>query len=200
MQRYESIERYRGARHWLDETIAFIEAARPYIPEAVFPDQNADMWLGQLLAYQSLFCERCGTCCVIDVLGLEFFAVDEEFQRVCGICHDELVPRHRAIRRLARLRAFAQEHPDLMAGVIVEAQQRWNLEDYKIQLKLGVDEIGIVRLALCHRPRTGHEAEDKEKIAAISGCTQERLQRTLFELPEESPVTTPVTDEIIVPF
>lgn len=158
------------------------------------------MWLGQLLAYQSGFCERCGTCLVRDMLGFEAFAVDEEFQRICGICYDELAPHHRAMRRLSRLRAFAQEHPDLMAGVIVEAQQRWNLDDYNIQWKLGVDEIGVLRLALCHRPRAGHEAADKEKIAAIAGCTQEQLQRILFELPEESPVTIPVTDGIIVPF
>jgi hypothetical protein len=200
MQRRESIERYRGARFWLDEAIAFIEAASPYVPAAVYPKQNADMWLGQLLAYQSGFCERCGTCLVRDMLGWEAFAVNEEFRRVCGICHDELVQHVPVMRRFSRLRAFAQEHPELMAGVIVEAQQRWKLDDYRLPWKLGVDEVGVLRLALCHRPRAGHEAEDKEKIAAIAGCTPQQLQHILFELPQENLVATPVTEEIIIPF
>ena len=80
-------------------------------------------------------------------------------------------------RRLARLAVYAQDHPDRCAGLIVETQRRLHMDDWQLECYLGIDEIGVARLALCPRPRPDHEAADIATLARIAGCSEAQLRR-----------------------
>jgi hypothetical protein len=193
MEQSEWIERYRGARAWLDELIAFVEAIGPEVASTVRAQDDYDSWIGQLRAYQWVCCERCGAVLAEDVLGAEAFSIGD-FQRVCGVCHDELSgPCPNSMRRLARLTVYAAEHPDLLVGLLVEAQRRHRLDDRALEWRLGLHASGVLRLALCQRPRVGSEDGDLAAIAAAVGCPSEELRRLFAEAPEGEPAMATAT-------
>jgi hypothetical protein len=77
-------------------------------------------------------CERCGAVLAADVLGPAAYAA-APFARVCGVCYAELLPHDQRWRRHARLVAYVAERPDLLAGLLVEAQSRLQLDDWHVE-------------------------------------------------------------------
>jgi hypothetical protein len=171
-----AIECYAQARAWLDELAAIVRSARDMLPtgSSVFEGRDVDVWLGELAAYQQITCQRCGVVLSADVLGPAAYAVPP-FARICGDCYSDCAPEGAPWRCHARLAAYAAERPDLFAGLLVDAQTRLGLDDWHVERALGLDGVGIIRLALCPRPRPGQEEADLAHLAASVGVKVERL-------------------------
>jgi hypothetical protein len=183
---------YQSIRRLLNQLVSFAEAACDELgPESPLVAQYHDKrWVAQLQDVQRLLCERCGERFDSDVLGSEAYAVDA-FQRACAACYAELGRSiGRPMQRLARLAAFAQEHPELMAGSIVQAQRRRQLADPELQHWLGIDATGVLRLALCPQPSVDNPESDIATIAACTGCTTATVRAIL----EESSTSRIATD------
>jgi hypothetical protein len=175
------IQRYSALREWFDTLVGFVEAARQELAQdsPVLARYGYDNWMGQLRAYQQVCCQRCGAFLSADALGLGAYAV-VPFARVCGGCYDELTRgRSDNRRRLARLTAYAQEHPQLFVGLLVAAQQRLQLDDWELECALELDAVGVLRLALAQRPRPDYGAEDIAIIAHGAACDPTALDRLL---------------------
>ena len=105
--------------------------------------------------------------------------------RVCGRCYDDLTRTSATVqRRLARLAVYAHEHSDLCAGLIVDTQRRLHMNDWQLDFYLGLDDLGVAHLALCQRPRPGHEAADIAMLATIAGCSEAQLSRLFTDEPQ----------------
>ena len=176
------VARYAPARQWLDELAAIVRAVRDTLPpeSSVFGKRDIDAWLGELAAYQQITCQCCGAVLTADVLGPAGYAVTP-FARICRDCYGDCPPEGEPWRRHARLAAYAAERPDLLAGLLVDAQTRLGLDDWHIERALGLDSAGILRLALCPRPRVGREEADLARIAASTEVEIERLRPVLRE-------------------
>lgn len=189
---------YHGIRRLLSQLAAFAEAACHELgPESPLVSQFREKrWMAQVQDVQRLCCERCGARFDDDLLGSEAYAV-HAFQRICAACYAELVRSvGRPTRRLARLTAFAQEHPELMANYIVQAQRRRQLTDPELQHWLGINAIGVLRLALCRQPRPDYTDEDIAALAASAGCTTTVLRAILAESGHAAVATSPTNEPI----
>jgi hypothetical protein len=176
------VARYAPARQWLDELAAIVRVVRDAMPPDpyVFGKRDVDAWLGELAAYQWITCQCCGVVLSADVLGPAAYAVPA-FVRICGECYSDCAPDASSWRRHARLAAYASDRPDLLAGLLVNAQTRLDLDDWHIERTFGLDSAGLLRLALCPRPRVGREEADLARIAASVEVEIERLRPVLSE-------------------
>ena len=184
--RHDLIQRYGGARDYLDQLIAFAKAARQELAPAstLVAQYDYDCWMAEIKSYQQFACQRCGTFVLADPFGPGAYMV-EHYTRVCGRCYDELTCTSSTVqRRLARLAVYAHEHPDLCAGLIVDTQRRLHMNDWQLDFYLGLDDIGVARLALCPRPRPGHEDADIATLATIAGCSEAQLHRLFTNAPQ----------------
>jgi len=208
--RRELIQRYGGAREYLDQLIAFAEAVRIELASdsPLLAQYDYECWMAEIKSYQQFACQRCGTFVLADPFGPGAYMV-EQYTRVCDMCYDELSSTSSTMqRRLARLAVYAHDHPDCCAGLIVDTQRRLQMNDWQLDSYLGLDDIGVARLALCPRPRPGHEAVDIATLATIAGCSEAQLQRLFADevqvgasaLPGERPAPRPFrldTDEAL---
>lgn len=184
--RRELILRYSGARDYLNRLITFAEAARSELaPDSqLLAQYDYECWIAEIKSYQQFACQRCGTFVLADPFGPGAYMV-EQYTRVCGMCYDELTRSSSTVqRRLARLAVYAHDHPDRCAGLIVDTQRRLDLSDWQLDSYLGLDDIGVARLALCPRPRPGHEAADIATLATIAGCSEAQLRRLFTDEPQ----------------
>jgi len=184
--RHELIQRYGGAREYLDQLIAFAEAARQDLgPDSpLLAQYDYACWMAEIMSYQQFSCQRCGTFVSADPFGPGAYMV-EPSTRVCGMCYDELSSTSSTVqRRLARLAVYAHEHPDRCAGLIVDTQRRLHMDDWHLDFYLGLDDLGVTRLALCQRPRPGHEDTDIAMLATIAGCSEAQLRRLFTDEPQ----------------
>lgn len=182
----EHVHRYSGLREWFDQLVSFAEAARQeLLPDSpLLAQYDYENWMGQLQAYQHVCCQRCGAFLSADALGLGAYAF-EAFARICGACYDELAcVQPGGLRRLARLTAYAQEQPHLFVGLLVTAQERLQLDDWKLESYLGLDAPGVIRLALTPLPGAGHSEADIAMCARIAGCDVDVLHRLLTAIHE----------------
>jgi hypothetical protein len=114
-------------------------------------------------------CSQCGRQLLYGLLGYEWFPHGPA-ERLCPQCYaplqfqEDLGPRH------AQLIALSREHPHLMATVLGAVLGQSELHDFRLVQDLGLDDLGFTRLALCARPRPGHEIEDIARLADIAGC------------------------------
>jgi hypothetical protein len=183
--RYDHIQRYSGVRSYLDQLIAFVEAARNELApdSSLLTRYDYDCWMAEITSYQQFSCERCGSFVSAEPFGPGAYTV-EEYSRVCDQCYDELTSTSATVqRRFARLAVYAEDHPELCAGLIVEMQLRLGLNDWQLEHELDLDDIGVARLALCPRPRPGHEDTDIATIATIAGTSTEQLRRLFADEP-----------------
>jgi len=179
----EHVHRYSGLREWFDQLVSFAEAAQQgLLPDSpLLAQYDYENWMGQLQAYQHVCCQRCGAFLSPDALGLGAYAL-EPFARICGTCYDELTEGQSGIRRrLARLTAYAQEQPQLCVSLLVAAQERLQLDDWALERHLGVNRVGVLRLALAPLPHPDREDEDIDRIAREIGGDMDVL-RHLFIL------------------
>jgi hypothetical protein len=140
--------------------------------------------MAEIWSYQQFSCQRCGTFVSADPFGSGAYMV-KPHTRVCGMCYDELTRTNSTVqRRLARLAVYAHEHPDLCAGLIVDTQRRLHMNDWQLDFYLGLDDIGVARLALCQQPRQGHEDADIAMLATIAGCSEAQLRRLFTDEPQ----------------
>ncbi len=74
--------------------------------------------------------------------------------------------------------------------------ERRKVADWALEHELGVDEGGLLRLALSPRPRPDHADDDIALLVAATGCEEAALRRILAEDREaESRATSaPVVD------
>lgn len=183
--RHELVLRYGGAREYLDQLIAFAEAARnEFAPDSpLLAQYDYECWMAEIKSYQQFACQRCGMFVSADPFGPGAYMV-EHYWRVCDMCYDELTRTSTTVqRRLARLAVYAHDHPDRCAELIVETQRRLQMNDWQLECYLGLDDIGVARLALCPRPRPGDEAADVARLATIAGCSEEQLRRLFTDEP-----------------
>jgi hypothetical protein len=181
--RRELILRYSGAREYLDQLVAFAEAARNELtPDSpLLAEYDYECWMAEIKYYQQFACQRCGTFVLADPFGLGAYMV-EQYTRVCDTCYDELSSTSTTVQhRLARLAVYALDHPDHCAGLIVDTQRRLQMNDWQLESYLGLDDIDVARLALCPRPHPGHEAADIAMLARIVDCSEAQLQRLFAE-------------------
>jgi hypothetical protein len=184
--RHELIQRYGGVREYLDQLIAFAEAARNELaPDSpLLAQYDYDCWMAEIRSYQQFSCQRCGTFVSADPFGPGAYMV-EQYTRVCDMCYDELTRTSSTVqRRLARLAVYAHDHPDRCAGLIVDTQRRLHMNDWQLDFYLELDDIGVARLALCPRPRPGYEAADIAMLATIAGCSEAQLRRLYTDAPQ----------------
>ncbi len=170
----DHIRQYSGARAYLDQLVAFAEAAQ----NELAPDSplgiNTAGWLAEIQSYQQFACQRCGTFVSSDPFGAGAYSVEDD-ARVCAVCYEALTRTRTGIQhRCARLAVYAQDHPELCAGLIVAFQRRHNLDDWQLDQTLGLDELTISRLALCPRPRP--DTTDLADLARVLGCVKIQLQ------------------------
>jgi hypothetical protein len=152
-----------------------------------------DMWITELEYALQIYCERCGRQLDYDLLGIEAYAT-KTGAHLCRPCYDKGT-RSRDTGwigyRGARLAAHGATHPDLLAGVLARAMERRKCADWALEHELGVDESGLLRLALSPRPRSDHAGEDIAVLIAATGCREAALRRILKEEREaESEVTS----------
>ena len=104
-----------------------------------------------------------------------------------------------AFYRGARLAAHGATHPDLLAGMLARAMERRKCADWALEHELGVDEGGLLRLALSSRPRSDHAGEDIAVLIAATGCREAALRQILEEdraaTPEVVTVSSPASNE-----
>ncbi len=184
--RHDLIQRYGGVREYLDQLIAFAEAARNELAldSPLLTQYDYECWMAEIRSYQQFSCQRCGTFVSAEPFGPGAYMV-ESSTRVCGMCYDELTRTSPSVqRRLARLAVYAHEHPDLCAGLIVETQCRLHMNDWQLECYLGLDDLGVARLALCQRPRPGHENADIATLATMVGCSEAQLRRLFTDEPQ----------------
>src|SRR6266508_4597485 len=82
--RHELIQRYGGAREYLDQLIAFAEAARQDLgPDSpLLAQYDYACWMAEIMSYQQFSCQRCGTFVSADPFGPGASMV-EPSTRVC---------------------------------------------------------------------------------------------------------------------
>ncbi len=200
--RHDLIQRYGGVREYLDQLIAFAEAARKDLaPDSpLLTRYDYDCWMAEIVSYQQFSCQRCGTFVSAEPFGSGAYMV-EHYTRVCGMCYDELTRTSSTVqRRLARLAVYAHEHPALCAGLIVDTQRRLHMNDWQLDFYLGLDDIGVARLALCQRPRPGHEDADIATLATIAGCSEAQLRRLFTDVPQVGADALPIERPAPRPF
>jgi hypothetical protein len=187
-------ESYLTIRAGLVQLTRFVRAIEQQVGRdahlAVRPDY--DLWITELEYALQIYCERCGRQLNYDLIGIEAYAT-KSGTCLCRPCYDT-VTRNRDIAwigyRGARLAAHGATHPDLLAGVLARAMERRKCADWALEHELGVDESGLLRLALSSRPRPDHIGEDIALLIAATGCREAALRRILDEEREaESEVT-----------
>jgi hypothetical protein len=109
----------------------------------------------------------CGRFLGYDLLGFEAYAV-RPAERVCRPCCQRRGGP--AYLRLgpdgARLATYAAEHPEALAGILVEATRRTGrpLDFLAVDLGLDVRDGGLLRLALAPCPRADTLTQDLEVL------------------------------------
>lgn len=126
-------------------------------------------------------CDCCGLPLrVRDPLGQERFQIGQ-FTQACAHCFELLKTSYPDTpRRLARLKAFAAQQPDLLAPTVVAALERraWSIEECERALKL--DERRFLQLVLFQRPEAAEREQAVSIIAALLQCPQ-KILRALLE-------------------
>lgn len=104
----------------------------------------------EIQALERYMCHVCGVALPFDLAGIEAYYASEQYQYVCAACYQDLNPTEpTARRRLARLHVLAAERPDLVAAKLVVAQERLGLNDRDFDQYFQVDQVKLLRLALC---------------------------------------------------
>jgi len=142
-----------------------------------------DMWITELEYALQIYCEQCGRQLNYDLLGIEAYAT-EAGARLCRHCYDRAAHSRDTVSigyRGARLAAHGATHPEQLAGVLARAMERRNVADWALEHELGVDEGGLLRLALSPRPRPAQAGDDIALLVAATGCREAALRRLLEE-------------------
>jgi hypothetical protein len=148
---------------------------------AIRPDY--DLWITELEYALQIYCQQCGRQLNYDLLGIEAYATTVG-ARLCRLCYDHATHSRDTAAigyRGARLAAHGATHPDLLAGVLARAMERRNIADWALEHELGVNEGGLLRLALSPRPRPEQIDNDIALLAAATGCQEAALRRILEE-------------------
>jgi hypothetical protein len=187
-------------RAGLTQALAFIRAVEARIGSDTCQSIrfDYDIWRLDLEASLHAYCHACGRFLGYDLLGFEAYAV-RPAERLCRACCE----RHggSAYLRLgpdgARLVAYAAEHPEALAGILVEAVRRTGRPLGILALDLGLDtqDGSLLRLALapCPRPETlTQDLEVLEKAIRVDSAVLRELIRTAqLPAPEEPPDPDP---------
>ena len=148
---------------------------------AVRPDY--DLWITELEYALQIYCEQCGRQLDYDLIGIEAYAT-KAGAHLCRRCYDHATQSRDTPSigyRGARLAAHGATHPDCLAGVLARAMERRNVADWTLEHELGVDEGGLLRLALSPRPRPDYADEDIALLVGAIGCQEAALRRILEE-------------------
>jgi hypothetical protein len=148
---------------------------------AVRPDY--DLWITELEYALQIYCEQCGRQLDYDLIGIEAYAT-KAGARLCRRCYDHATQSRDSPSigyRGARLAAHGAAHPDLLAGVLARAMERRNIADWALEHALGVDEGGLLLLALSPQPRPDHTDDDIALLIAATGCQEAALRQILEE-------------------
>jgi hypothetical protein len=170
---------------------------------AVRPDY--DLWITELEYALQIYCEQCGRQLNYDLLGIEAYATTAG-ARLCRRCYDNATHSRDTAwigYRGARLAAHGATHPDCLAGVLARTMERRKVADWVLEHELGVDEGGLLRLALSPRPRPDFADDDIALLSAATGCQETALRRILAEDREaesqatsaSTPIATDTADE-----
>jgi XisI protein len=182
-ERLDYLQRYHLVRALLNRLVAYLELVRSELGQEtpLFAQHDYISLAAQAQTIKQWYCERCGARFVKDLLGPEAYAI-HSYHRICVACAIELVPwPEQSTRRMSRLMAYAMEHPDLLAGWLVQAQQRRHLTDAELEHWLGSTATGVLRLALSAQPRADSLEEDLIRIAADTGCSSLALRTIITE-------------------
>jgi len=186
---------YLAIRAGLVQFSRFVRAieqhAGPDVCLAVRPDY--DLWITELEYALQIYCEQCGRQLNYDLLGIEAYATTAG-ARLCRRCYDNATHSRDTSSigyRGARLAAHGATHPDLLVSVLARTMEWRNIADWALEHELGVDEGGLLRLALSPRPRPDHTDDDIALLVAATGCQEAALRRILGEDREvESQITS----------
>lgn len=164
-----------------------------------------DIWRLDLEASLQAYCHSCGRFLGYDLLGFEAYTL-RPAERLCRTCC-----QHRggpAYMRLgpdgARLAAYAAEHPEALAGILVEATRRTgrSLDFLAADLGLEVRNGGLLRLALAPCPRADTLTQDLQVLVAATGVDGAALRELLrtMQLPAPEEPANPDSDPERIPF
>ena len=180
-----AFDSYRTIRAGLVQFSRFVRAIEQQAGRdaclAVRPDY--DLWITELEYALQIYCEQCGRQLDYDLIGIEAYAT-KAGARLCRRCYDHATQSRDTASigyRGARLAAHGATHPDLLAGVLARAMERRNIADWALEHDLGVDEGGLLRLALSPRLRPDHTDEDIGLLVAATGCQEAALRQILEE-------------------
>lgn len=185
MANSSAFDSYRTIRAGLVQFSRFVRA----LEERVGRDtclairSDYDLWITELEYALQIYCEQWGRQLNYDLIGIEAYATSEG-ARLCCRCYDN--PTHSRDTawigyRGARLAAHGATHSDCLAGVLARAMERRKIADWALEHELGVDEGGLLRLALSPRPRPDYADEDIALLSAATGCEEAALRRILEE-------------------
>jgi hypothetical protein len=140
-----------------------------------------DLWITELEYALQIYCEQCGRQLNYDLIGIEAYATSEGV-RLCRRCYDNATHSRDTAwigYRGARLAAHGAAHPDCLANVLARTMERRNIADWALEHELGVDEGGLLRLALSPRPRPNQADDDIALLVAATGCEEAALRQIL---------------------
>lgn len=202
---HPSMNTFAEIRAGLTQALAFIRAVEARIgPEACQSIRfDYDIWRLELEASLQAYCQACGRFLGYDLLGLEAYAVHTA-ERLCRTCCERRGGS--TYLRLgpdgARLVAYAAEHPEALAGLLVEAVRRTRRPLSILADDLGLDILdgSLLRLALAPRPSPETLAQDLEVLVAatrVKGAALRELIRTAqLPAPEELPDPDPDPEQL----
>ncbi len=100
----DHIRQYSGARAYLDQLVAFAEAAQNELaPDLAIGDQYSRLAGTEIQSYQQFACQRSGTFVSSDPFGAGAYSVEDD-ARVCAVCYGALTRTRTGIQhRSARL-------------------------------------------------------------------------------------------------
>jgi hypothetical protein len=197
---HSSMNTFAEIRAGLTQALAFIRAVEARIGSEACQSIrfDYDIWRLELEASLYAYCHTCGRFLGYDLLGFEAYAVHPA-ERLCRACCERRGGS--AYLRLgpdgARLVAYATEHPEALAGILVEAVRRTRRPLGILALDLGLDiqDGSLLRLALapCPRPETlTQDLEVLEKATRVDSAVLRELIRTAqLPAPEEPPDLDP---------
>lgn len=204
---HHTMNTFAEIRAGLTQALGFIQAVEVQIGlEACQRIRfDYDIWRLDLEASLNAYCHMCGRFLGYDLLGLEAYTV-RPGERLCGTCCQR--QSGPAYLRLgpdgARLAAYAAEHPEALAGILVEATRRTKRSLYMLAADLGLDvrDGGLLRLALAPCPRPGALTQDLEVLVAATGVDGSALGELIraVQLPAPEEPSDPDPDHESAPF
>jgi hypothetical protein len=206
-----AFESYSAIRAGLVQLTRFVRALEQQVGHAAceIVRSDYDLWITELEYALQIYCEQCGRPLDYDLLGIEAYAT-KAGARQCRRCYDDATRSRDTVSigyRGARLAAHGATYPDLLAGVLARAMARRKVFDWTLEHELGVNEGGLLRLALSMRPRPDHADEDIALLIGATGCQEAALRQILeedrvaeSEVAEASTPRSSDTDDGSLPF